>query len=377
MSKDVITYIPDGETKDEFALQRNNELARLFAELTGRTLLINGELSTVLPEGAVLFPHASITLEEAARLGVTSERQIFGAASEKLHSLKSIFHAPIPEYECLPDNFPFEFQRSAQLAGLVLPGFSCFTRGDVLRGFDLLDESGFTVRVKDPQGSFGMKQYIVKDRYELDEVLGGFDDAKLRQFGIVLEANLVHPETESTEPESYSAGWIIIDGQQYSYVGVQRIGDNPNVEHRYLGTKLYMVRGGVQNLIGRLDSPILDDVVGQLVGVADSIRMLPNLICSRYNFDFLRGRVQMKNGVLISKPVMAVTDQSFRVGGASIGELLGKRVLDENPERELVIASANIHYGDEEVAQMSDDAVVFYRGNDAKLGNVQVWGQVE
>lgn len=369
--------MPLGFTADTFVIQRNHSLAGFLAKLTGRKYQGDLSLNTKIDSRDILFPHKSLPVSAGEELGVTSQNQIFGSVIEPIYAEKSIFHPLINKPEVAPRNFPHKFPKQLFESKATLPGYTVFCLDDALSAFELLKLQGVVVRLKDPQGSSGTKQLIVASRTEVEEFVKSIDPSKLKALGLVLESNLINSSDPKAALRAYSAGWTVIDGKIYSYIGEQMFGETGTVD-RYLGTKLYMVRGTTNNLIDFAKEKKLQSILQCLSKVKRAMVFLPYLIGSRINFDFLVGIPETLPANRYIKERTYVVEQSFRVGGATPAELLGIQYLNTHKNAEIVTAISRVHYGSETKSQISTNSEIFLRtSSDPIYKDVQVWSYIE
>ncbi len=377
MNGEIFTYMPRERATDEFVIERNQALAQYLASITGR--IFAGEIFSPrrLGSGDYLLPHKPISLEEGRQFGIINPDQIFGAVIEPIYAEKSIFHKTVPNAKFVPSKFPHEFATFLNDKGIVLIGYTAFSIEDVEKAYDLITDAGYAVRVKHPLGSSSTKQFRAKSKKQVLDFVRSEEVATLRKFGMILEVNLLNPNDKRADVEGFSGGWTQLEGNIYSYLGRQMFAETGTTD-RYIGTRLQMVRGSVDNLGEVADSLVYQDVYRQLEKVAEATKLLPYLIGSRMNFDFIYGVREGIDGIILDEsPSVYVVEQSFRVGGASGAELVGIEYLKNNHEEASVTAVSRVHYGKEEEGQIGlRDKVFLRKANDPEYGEVQVWGHI-
>ncbi|MGF6289193.1 DUF3182 family protein [Paraburkholderia youngii] len=336
-------------------------LARQIAELKGTTLA--GEFNTdqAYPAHRYLVPDDTLTLAEARKLGVRSERDLFGGVVPfPFVATKLIAHALPDDAEASPPGWSRVF--GEHTASLVLPGYSAFSRDAACSAARMLWPEG-RVRIKRPYGIGGAGQALVADMDELQAELDALGDAALRAEGIVVERHLDSIET-------LSVGQVTLDDLVASYYGVQHLTVNNHGHHVYGGTDLVVVHGGF-DMLAQLDvtSDIHDAIIKARAFDAAVQKDYAGFFASRRNYDVAWG--------IDAQGVRhcGVLEQSWRVGGATGAEIGALRMFREDPQAYAVCASTRELYGED--VQVPDGACLIYRGVDAQVGAITKYYTVD
>jgi len=208
-------------------------------------------------------------------------------------------------------------------------------------------------RVKWPLAADGKGQSLVSSVTELEAVLEMTPQREIATYGVVLEADL-------QEVSTLSVGQVAIDGIIVTYHGVQRLTTDNEGRSVYGGSSLVCVRGGWE----ALEQVLLPDKVR--IGIAQakvydaSMSEYPGFFASRRNYDVGQGidaGGQWRSGVL---------EPSWRVGGATAGELVGVNAFLREPELRVVEVAHVEEFGSGHEAP--PDAVVHFRGDDPRAG---------
>lgn len=273
---------------------------------------------------------------------------------------KTITHALPPSATRFPEGWSEEFGR--RVHDVVLPGYSAFSRSDALTAGRILLERA-PVRVKKPDGIGGLGQSVVSHIGQLEAELERLDAKKLERIGLVLERNLIQPETRSV-------GQVRVGKFLITYCGTQRLTTDNRGGEVYGGSDLIIVRGDFDDL---LQLPL-----GQQVHVAISqartyhagaMACFPGMFASRCNYDIAQGvdeEGRWYSGVL---------EQSWRIGGASGAEVAALEAFRNDPSLSVVRASTTEIYG--ENPALPSDAAVYFQGNDARTGPLTKYARLE
>lgn len=374
--KKIYNYLPLESSVNQFARTRNHNFGEIYASL------VNGEYcdeydrkSGKIKPGVVIIPHTPMSLKDGEILGIEDRDQLFdGAVVSALKARKTIFHSPVPLASFVPNDFPHSFAEFVSKNKLNLPGYSAFSIPDIKKAYKLLTKKGYVVRFKDATGSFGTKQSKIRGDKHLNEIISQLNLENLEKYGVVLEANLIGKKKK--EPETLSAGWSYIGGEMYSYVGVQYIGKT-NTPHTYLGTELSLVKGNVDKLAKVISSSQFSELIKQVLLLNKATAYLPDLICARFNFDFLKGKFELldKKKQEKQKEGIYVLEQGFEPGGASGAILLAAKELVNVPQKDFASAYYKAHYGNKSDVRIPQTAHVFYEGEDVNFGKIQIWGE--
>lgn len=370
MNRKIYTILPKGENYPVFMRQKNAEVARLLSLITGQTYKGSYKSKKPISKESYLLTEKGLSLEEGKALGIVSAKQIYGCVSHPILGSKTILHNPINERRT-PRFFPKEFAKFVYQNDLVLPGYSAFNKKDIKKAYSQLKKQYLIPRLKHGYASFGMNQFIINSENDLETVLQKIDEVKLAEYGVVMEANVENGVNPNVESEAYSGGWSLIDNKLYSYIGKQSFGDT-GTPHRYLGTRIKIARGSTADLKDHLKDPIDIRIIENLQKLEKAISFLSGIICSRYNFDFINGRIQGTN-----KKGLYALDPSFRMGGATSAEFLGKMILDKEPNINIVTVNYVVKYGQNPPYLLPDNAITLFKGDDPEFGFIHKWVYIE
>lgn len=297
----------------------------------------------------------------ADALEIEDEDDLFGGmVPHAFVATKTITHALPPSAIRIPEGWSDEFCR--RVHDVVLPGYSAFSRRDALAaGKQLLERGAF--RVKRPSGIGGLGQSVVTGMQQFEDELEALDAKELERIGLVLERNLMQPETRSV-------GQVRVGKFLATYCGTQRLTvDNQGMEV-YGGSDLIVVRGGFDEL---LQLPL-----GQQVHVAiaqartyhaAAMACYPGMFASRCNYDVAQGVDE--DGRWYS----GVLEQSWRIGGASGAEVAALEAFRDDPLLSVVRASTAEIYG--ENPSVPPGAAVYFQGNDDRVGPLTKYARLE
>ncbi len=326
--------------------------ARGVAELLGREFAGTFDASTPYSRAPYFVPDETLLLAHAHQLGIRNERQLFGGVvPHPFVATKTITH-------CLPDpdaqaQAGWQPAFGEQVRDVVLPGFSAFSRADALRAGALLLASG-PVRLKRPGGVGGRGQSVVKDPPELEAELEAIDASELARDGVVLECNLVDVKT-------LSVGQARLGDMQISYCGTQRLTPANNGSQVYGGSELLVARGDWEALLGLELAPPTRLAIRQARTYHEAaMAVFDGMFASRSNYDVAQGFDAAGNGR------SGVLEQSWRIGGATGAELAAIKAFQADPDLASVGACTTEIHGESPLPP--DDAVVYFRGTDARVG---------
>jgi hypothetical protein len=235
---------------------------------------------------------------------------------------------------------------------VVLPGYTAFGTRDACRAALKLLRRG-RVRVKRPLTADGKGQSLVGSVGELEAVLETIPAQEIATYGVVLEADL-------HEVSTLSVGQIVIDSIVLSYHGSQRLTTDNEGRSVYGGSSLVCVRGGWKALEEvRVPDEIRDGIAQAKVYDA-AMREYPGFFASRRNYDVGQGidaDGRWRSGVL---------EPSWRVGGATAGELVAVNAFLRESELRLIEVAHVEEFGNGREAPPG--AVVHFRGEDPRVG---------
>jgi hypothetical protein len=343
-----------GDFADEHQRCARAVLGKCLAELTGG--VFTGEMSGEADSDVepYFLPADTLTIEEAAQLGINGEGDLFGGVvPHPFVASKAIAHSLVSSTASAPPEWNAGF--SEAIAGIVLPGFTVFARDDAEAAGRELLRTG-PVQVKATGGFAGFGQSKVASEEELQGELNKLDWDEIGKVGLVLEHRL-------NDVSAFSIGQVRVGGTTASYYALQKETANEYRDNIYVGSSLLAVRGGFEDLLA-LD--FSDDVRTSIERAcafdAEVDRHFPGFFASRRNYDVIRGFGG--NG----RPVSGVLEQSWRVGGASAAEMRVLLALRGDPELTQVKARTVEVFG--ELADVPHGALLLYRGVDPKAGAI-------
>jgi hypothetical protein len=307
---------------------------------------------SALYSGQVYFvPGNTLVGLEAARVGITGERHLFGGVVPyPFVASKIITHPLLDRSAFAPEGWSDTF--TCQVQSAVLEGYSVFTAEQAYAAGERLLEFG-PVRLKPVHATAGRGQRVIHSMTELAEVLAATSPAELTDAGLVLEENL-------TAVTTYSVGQVRVANLTATYYGNQRLTTDNAGDEVYGGSDLVVVRGDFDALV---QLPLPENVritVDQARAYDAATSLFPGMFASRRNYDVAQGvnaRGQWRSGVL---------EQSWRVGGATGAEIAALEAFRTDPSLQVVHASTFEIYG--ESPSPPPQATVYFRGVDEHAG---------
>ncbi|AKJ07204.1 uncharacterized protein DUF3182 [Archangium gephyra] len=303
------------------------------------------------PAHCYFVPRDTLCAEDAAELGIREPEDLFGGVVPLgFARTKVITHGLLGEESDRPPGWSRAFSRA--VADEVLPGFTVFNRREAeLAGLRLLE--GGPVRVKNPLAAGGRDQWVVTRREELTAVLAPLADGDIARHGLVLERNL-------SQVSTLSVGLVVLEGLTLAYHGTQWNTRDNLGRSVYGGSRLFVVRGGGEALLGLELPPRVRRAIAQALVYDRAATEHYGVIASRRNYDVAVGVDDQ------GRELSGVLEQSWRVGGASGAELAAFQELQRLQERPAVSASCTEVYGEE--AQPPPGARVVFQGLDPEVG---------
>lgn len=335
--------------------------ARRLAALKGYADRGPYDPSARYPGHVYFVPAGTLRAQEAAALGIRGPQDLFGGVvPHGFVATKAITHPLLePDAAALPGwNTAFH----GQLGDAVLAGYSAFSLDDALRaGMRLL--AGGPVRIKQVRASGGLGQWVARDAAELKRRLDAVDPAEVLSHGIVLEENLDQVRT-------FSVGQVQVGAMTASYFGSQRLTRNNHGDEVYGGSDLTVSRGDFGALLALQIEPQIRHAIEQARRYDAAVKgCFSGFFASRINYDVLVGRDESgrdRSGVL---------EQSWRVGGATGPELAALDAFRNQPGCERICATGFEIFG--ECPEPPPDAVVYFRGEDPRVGRLTKYTLVE
>ena len=354
----VLTYAAHGP-HDQHEGDTHRALARTLAELKG--FRFGGEWdASALRAGPLYFvPGDTLLADEARRLGIRSEEDLFGGVVPfPFVATKSIVHPLVDRAAEAPQGWSHDFPHRVERA--TLPGFAAFRVDDARRaGLRLLPRG--RIRLKTGHGVGGHGQHLAEDAAALEAALERLDLARLARFGVVVELDLADATT-------YSVGQVRAAGLQASYCGTQHRTTDNQGNDAFGGSDLMVVRGGFDALATVPLDAGMRAAVEQARLFDEATAAFPGFFASRRNYDALRGRDRE------GRWLAGILEQSWRIGGASGAEIAALAAFHADPSLRVVHARSTEVYGP---AAIPPGAVVHYRGTDARVGALAKYTVVE
>jgi hypothetical protein len=306
-------------------------------------------------------PDDTLSVDQAARLGIRGEDDLFGGVVPHAFVASKVITHPLPAADSAAPH-GWEHGLAADLATAVLSGASVFDPAEIEAVGERLLAQGHRVRLKEPQARGGEGQHLFADIAALREVLARLDADAVRRHGVVLEQHLERAVT-------CSVGEIRIGGTRMAYLGTQRQIPGRGGGQAYAGTSLRAVAGGFDALhavAGGLEREALDCARRYDAAVAAAY---PGFFASRRNYDVLTGydaHGRWRCGVL---------EQSWRLGGASPAEAVALAALRRPDAPAALEVSCHESYDPAQVAPAG--AEVHFHDPSATHGPLLKYAQVD
>ncbi|MBO9717723.1 MAG: DUF3182 family protein [Pseudoxanthomonas sp.] len=268
------------------------------------------------PVRPYFVPDETLVADQAARLGIDSEDDLFGGVVPHPFVASKVITHPLPSPDtAAPEGWSHGL--STALADAVLPGFSVFDPAAIEPAGQRLLALGGALRLKEPQARGGLGQYRVANLEALRSLAATLEPDAVRRDGIVLELNLEHATT-------CSVGEIRVGGRRLAYLGVQRQAGDRRGNPVYAGSSLRVVRGGLDALQA-VASGAAEREALRCARIYDAAvaAAWPGFFASRRNYDVLSGldaQGRWRCGVL---------EQSWRLGGASPAEIIALAAFEQ------------------------------------------------
>jgi len=358
----VVTYSPGAKgAPDGHVASTRKEIARRLAAFMG--FAYEGEYDPHQSYAAPPYfvPSATLTSEEASRLGVCGLHDLFGGVVPcAFVATKTITHSLLDFESSAPAGWCPEFPR--RVADVVLDGFSVFAKEDALLAGRRLLAFG-PIRVKRATGIAGLGQTIVGDAAELARALDAIDAEEMGRFGAVVEQNL-------TEVITYSVGQVRVAEVVGTYHGTQHLTTNNRGAEVYGGSDLIVVQGDFDAMLTLTLPEEIRLAIAQARAYDDAAaQCFDGLFASRRNYDVAQGLDsvgQRRSGVL---------EQSWRLGGASGAEIGALEAFRADPSLRTVRAMSREVYGEAPV--LPSNAAVYFSGNDPHVGPLTKYAWTE
>ena len=301
-------------------------------------------------------PAMTLGAPAAERLGIGNEADLYGGVVPyEFVATKAISHPVLERAHAAPPP-GWEARLGERLRGCVLQGYTVFSCQDALRAGALLLRDG-PVRIKPVHATAGRGQLTAHDEADLRAAVRSLDESEFAQCGLVLEEHLEDVDT-------YSVGVARLPGLCASYVGTQRLTRDNQGAAVYGGSDMIFVRGDLDVLAARHWPAALRHAIGLAMQYDRAIELsYPGFYASRRNYDVAGGRNaqgQYRYGVL---------EQSWRAGGASMGEACALEAFAADAGLTRVRARTTESYG--EGSGEPADALLIYDDDDPFVGRIR------
>ena len=214
----------------------------------------------------------------------------------------------------------------------MLPGFTVFNTDDAQEAFIQMVRKGHnSVRVKKTMESGGLGQKTIDSIEELLEFIARKISAEeLNTHGLVLEAAISNPRT-------VSVGYAVLGDAIVSFVANQKNGAGEEGTDRYLGAKVKVIRGPMQNFnYEELDDSETKSVAASIGFFREYSYFNPTL--SRISFDAING------GASNGQELCGISDITARLGGTCPALILSALELKNNPAVKMVESEVTLDY---------------------------------
>jgi hypothetical protein len=306
------------------------------------------------------IPDDTLDAAQASTLGIRGPDDLFGGVvPHRFAATKVVSHALVDAAECMPAGWPHAL--GANLAGVVLPGYSVFSRADAGRACEALLGLG-VARLKLARGIGGADQARVVDCRGLDTLLAALPADELAMHGAVLEQDLADATT-------YSIGSVRCAGIDIAYVGTQHTTRDRAGREVYGGSRLDVVRGGLDALGDKVRNGATGNAIRQAQAYdAAMSAAFPGLFASRRNYDVVAGRDRH------GRDASGVLEQSWRIGGASPAEVAALEAFAADPSLRTLRTACHERHG---IHAPPPAASVCFDGDDRELGTLCKYAIVE
>jgi hypothetical protein len=303
--------------------------------------------------GLYFVPDDSLLASDAARLGINGPQDLFGGVVPwRFATTKAITHELVDDLAERPKEWSTGFGRT--VAAAVLPGYTVFSRHDALRAARRLLRLGLA-RLKPPLASRGQDQHIVRTVADVERLLEQYRSPEFDECGLVLEADL-------RDVVTLSVGRTEIDEIMVAYYGTQTTTTDNAGQSVYGGSDLIVVRGGWEALEDLQLPRALALAIAQARAYDAAMAEYPGFFASRRNYDI--GQGVDSSGIWRS----GVLEASWRIGGSSTAELAAIKIMKQDPDIQLVRASAVKEFGT--TTRLPVNADVHFQGEDPDEGPI-------
>lgn len=264
-----------------------------------------------------LLPIDTLLANEAKTLGIESVHDLYGGVVPYDFVKTKVLSHPLSHSSyTAPEGWDYDLGQ--KLMPYTLKGYSAFSVQEAFwtaRGF--IHEG--PIRIKFAYAKASHDQFVCNHYQEVTDLLLQSRFEPLLEQGVVIEENLTNTTT-------YSVGQTQVAGILISYVGEQRQVPNHEQLPTYGGTHLFAVRGSYEELIEAVNTPVLVRAIRLAQNYEQCIQVaFPAWYASRRNYDVIHGTAWDGSDRL------GVLEQSWRMGGASMAELLAIEAFLHNP----------------------------------------------
>jgi hypothetical protein len=291
-------------------------------------------------------PDHTLTAVEAERLGVRSERDLFGGVvPHAFVATRAATHAPVSADAEVPQSWSYALARI--LTGCVLRGYSAFSREDARMAARRLLRSG-PVRLN--CGETEASCDMLCDMDEFDEALGGIAVIEIATQGVVVEQAL-------SDQTTYVVGRARVGNESVSIVGTRRAARIESGRATHAGSDLAVVPGDFTALECVGLSAEAREAVIKAARYDEAIsHAYRSSFASRRSYDVVLGHD--RHGT----PRMGVRGPSWRVAAESPAEIAALAAFRDVPGLRCLRAATCEAVGRVDVPP---DAMVYYRSSDA------------
>ena len=341
-------------TRDEPASGAGRECLNHTAERIARLLQYEyGSASRDERQRIYFVPDHTLTLGEAAHLGIRSELDLYGGVVPYAFvGTRAATHAPISADAIVPQSWSYALAR--MLAASVLRGYSAFSLMDACIAAKRLLRSG-PVRIHRGDAEPAEASEVLDDIDACIEALEAIPVVDLAVRGVVVEHALV-------EETVHVVGSARIGAQSISYVGTRRAARIVQGHAVHAGCDLVVVQGDFTALdrVG-LDADERAAVLKAAHYDAALAHAYRPSFASRRSYDVVRGRNAH------DEVRMGVRGQLWRCSAESPAEIAAMLAFRDLPGLACLRASTYEAIGD---VELPADAMVYHRAGDDAGGVV-------
>lgn len=300
-------------------------LSQRFAALLNLQLIESEEHAqshSLDPHQCYYLPSHTLLSHEALTLGIKSLQDLYGGVVPYSFLLHKTLSHPL-HHTSMDSPEGWNNDLGLALKPYVLEGYSVFNTQDALWAAQGMVHNG-PLRIKLATANAGRGQWIVSNHEEAVDLFNQAQFQALFEQGVIIEEAL-------DNTVSFSIGQTEIGSHLISYCGEQEVTIDLKGQTTYGGSTLFVVRGGYAQLEAALSFDKHREALHLVKQYEKHIfNAFPQLYASRRNYDVLQGvnaKSQMRLGVL---------EQSWRVGGASMAELLALEAFAADPNLQTI-----------------------------------------